>query len=572
MLDQDTQFSAWNPGIETNIPADFQHLETIYQPDNVFSSFDQVDEYSRITGISHHELVRFKPARMALHELIIRVTANILVREGEQEEDLGIDFRKITNHIFQHYIEPKIVEFESEYDLLYLRIVEAVNRELENSLFLKPQTHTESGWLSQLNPFKSRPKKKTTSETATERNFRYITSFREQGLCCPTGEKAAVFRSLYRVLGSMLNTSGHISPDQALLAEIIAGHACNFHGTRLIGEQVEKLVEEAIVKENYPRIVEVDKPILISLKGTSAAGKSSLRPMLQEMIRELGVEKEGYGIISPDIWRRLLIDYDGLAEAYKYAGRLTSYEVIIIDSKLDHYIRGKAEARHSIPHLLVDRFRFDSFSSEKVSRVLHKTYVRYIDTMYMYFVITPPEETVNRGWERGLVRGRYKSVEDFLGHSVEAYAGMPKLLFKYLTNPKPRYVFEFLDNSVPKGEYPTTIAKGTQDRIDIFDPVAFIDIQRYQYINVAANNAGAVYDDEASQRIETNMEFLSQCIARINLVNFIDAESGQIYLQSERKKFRIVDADLFDSKVSNVDIATIFSLLAPQVFPQTSIQ
>ena len=568
MLDQDIQFSAWNPGIETNIPADYQHLETIYQPENVFSTFAQVDEFSRITGLEHRELVRFKPARMALHELIIRVTANILVPEGEQEEDLGIDFRKITLHIFQHYIEPQIAEFENEYERLYQRIIEMVNNELEISLFTKPQTAVNDGWLSRLSLFNRNPRAKTPSESPAERNFRIITNFRDRGLSCQTGEQAAVFRSLYRVLGSMLNTRGHISPNQILLSEIIAGHVCNYHGTRLIGEQVEKLIEEAIASENYPRIVEVDKPILISLKGTSAAGKSSLRPMLQEMIRQLGVEKEGYGIISPDIWRRLLIDYEDLGEAYKYAGRLTSYEVIIIDSKLDHYIRGKAEARHSIPHLLVDRFRFDSFSSEKVSRVLHKTYVRYIDTMYMYFVITPPEETVVRGWERGLARGRYKSVEDFLGHSVEAYAGMPKLLFKYLANPRPRYVFEFLDNSVPKGEFPTRIARGTQKSLEIFDPMGFVNIQRYQHININADNADAVYADKSALPIENNLEFLTHCIAKIEQVNFIDPESGKTYLQSISKQFQLTDRECFRSMIENNDLASVFGLLAPQIYSQ----
>ena len=148
--------------------------------------------------------------------------------------------------------------------------------------------------------------------------------------------------------------------------------------------------------------------------------------MLREMMTELGFEEHGYGTISPDIWRRMLLDYDALGESYKYAGRFTSHEINIIDTKLDHYIRAKADHRHSIPHLMVDRFRFDSFASEKITRVLHKTYVRYIDTMYMYFVVTPPEATVERGWERGLLRGRYKGVEECLGHFIEAYAGMPK--------------------------------------------------------------------------------------------------------------------------------------------------
>ncbi len=87
--------------------------------------------------------------------------------------------------------------------------------------------------------------------------------------------------------------------------------------------------------------------------------------------------------------------------------------------------------------MLVDRFRFDSFSTERISKVLHGTYVRHVDTMYMYFVVTPPHATVERGWERGLQTGRYKAVEDFLDHSVEAYVGMPKILFKWLANDRP---------------------------------------------------------------------------------------------------------------------------------------
>jgi hypothetical protein len=195
-------------------------------------------------------------------------------------------------------------------------------------------------------------------------------------------------------------------------------HACNYLGSREIGRKVGALVDSAIETEGYDRIADADKPILISLKGASAAGKSSLRPMLQKMMTQLGIEAQGYGTISPDIWRRMLIDYDALGDSYKYAGRFTSHEVNIIDTKLDHYIRAKADARKSIPHLMVDRFRFDSFASEKITRVLHRTYVRYIDTMYMYFVVTPPEATVERGWERGQARGRYKAVEDFLGHCI----------------------------------------------------------------------------------------------------------------------------------------------------------
>ncbi len=560
---QETPFSAWNPGIVSNIPQEYRHLETIYQQCNVFTSQHEVEELCRETGLSQEELVQFKPARLMLHELIVRVSANIVVREGEHEEDLGIHFREIATKIYKVYIQPELADIENNFYILEERLSKLVNNELDKLLFVPTPMPPKTRWYSLFKPAKAKSEK--SPETTAEKEFRLIASFREKGLKHNDPEQAAVFRSLYRVLGSISSSRGYLGQDQKLLTRITTRHACNYYASHMIGDKVEGIVRAAIAEENYASIPDAEKPILISLKGTSASGKSSLRPMLQDMIRQFGIEKDGYGTISPDIWRRLLLDYNSLGQAYKYAGRLTSYEVNIIDSKLDHYIRTKAEASHSIPHMVVDRFRFDSFSSEKISRILHNTYVRYIDTMYMFFVITPPEETVVRGWERGQTRGRYKAVEDFLGHSVEAYAGIPKLLFKWLGYKKPRFIFEFLDNSVPKGTYPTTIARGTQSRIEIFDPVAFIDIQRYQHINVMADDPASVYLDRTALKPENNIEFLQQCIDKIERVDFIDVNSNQVYLQSRHRKLELCNESVFRSVIANPEIATIFGIIAPQL-------
>ena len=66
-------------------------------------------------------------------------------------------------------------------------------------------------------------------------------------------------------------------------------------------------------------------------------------------------------MISPDIWRKQLLDYGSLSSAYKYAGAFTADELQIIDRKLDRYMARKfAEGRMS--HLLIDRFRFEQAS------------------------------------------------------------------------------------------------------------------------------------------------------------------------------------------------------------------
>jgi hypothetical protein len=561
------QYSAWNPGIESEIPAEYRELETIYDPANVFTTINQVNELATETGLAAEELISFRPHRLALHELIVRITADIVVREGGMEEDLGINFRTIAQHIFSKYIIPGLMQIEHGFDTMRTRIEDLTTHELEVALFQQTPTKTTkpSFWSSLLG---AKPKPPVSApQSRQEREFELINSYKQSGLSASDELAAAVYRSLYRVLGSIATCRGFIGNDPEYLKNICVRHACNYLGSREIGRKVGALVDEAIATEGYERIADAEIPILISLKGASAAGKSSLRPMLSEMMTELGFEEHGYGTISPDIWRRMLLDYDALGESYKYAGRFTSHEINIIDTKLDHYIRAKAEHRHSIPHLMVDRFRFDSFASEKITRVLHKTYVRYIDTMYMYFVVTPPQATVERGWERGLVRGRYKAVEDFLGHCIEAYAGMPKLLFKWLASEKPRYFFEFLDNSVAKGTYPELIARGTQGEMQIYKPNSLIDIERFQRINVLATCADQVAAAPEQLTVAKNLGFLHQCIAKIKLIEFVDESTGTSFLTIRSGSFEISHPELFRQNLVDETLHEIVELLAPDLLP-----
>ncbi len=561
-----TQYSAWNPGIESEIPSAYRDLETIYNPENVFTRLSEVYELAAETGLSPEELVSFRPHRLALHELIVRVTADIVVLEGEHEEDLGINFRCIAHIIFNKYIIPKLIQIEHDFESMRRRIEDMTLHHLEIALS-PPKTASKlkpSLWARLLG---SGSKPSPVPPSRQEREFELINNYKQLGLAADDALSAAVYRSMYRVLGSIATTRGFLGNDPQYLKNICVRHACNYLGSQNIGNKVGALVTEAISAEEYQRIADAETPILISLKGASAAGKSSLRPMLSEMMKELGIEDHGYGTISPDIWRRMLLDYDTLGGNYKYAGRFTSHEINIIDTKLDHYIRAKADHRHSIPHLMVDRFRFDSFASEKIARVLHKTYVRYIDTMYMYFIVTPPEATVERGWERGLVRGRYKAVEDFLGHCIEAYAGMPKLLFKWLANDKPKYIFEFLDNSVPMGTYPKLIARGTQGEMQIYRLAPLIDIDRYQRINVLATRPQDVAAAPEQLKVDKNIGFLRQCIAKFKLIEFVDEKTDRSFLVIRSGSFEVSDDRLFIQNLADETLRETIHLLAPHLLP-----
>ena len=63
---KDQQYSAWNPGIESEIPAAYRELETIYDPANVFTTLTEVKELAVETGLSPEELIAFRPHRMVL--------------------------------------------------------------------------------------------------------------------------------------------------------------------------------------------------------------------------------------------------------------------------------------------------------------------------------------------------------------------------------------------------------------------------------------------------------------------------------------------------------------------------
>jgi hypothetical protein len=520
-------YSAWNPGVGTEIPTQFRTLETIFRPESASVRADEIREFAALTGLGEPELTVFRPQRLVLHEIIVRVTADIGVVEGEREEDFGWNFRRIADTIRSAYVAPHMQAIESAYADLREETAAAVRRILAETLFLPPAAAKSRSLWSRL----TAPKKLPVEESPSERDYRIVSAYKTAGLECAAPLRRAVFRSLYRVLGAIAGKRGSVIADRDLLIKLVTQHVCNTYGSLSVGQMIAPLIDAAITQEGYARVANRAAPVLISLKGAAAAGKSSLRPMIKQIMRDQGIAADGYATISPDVWRRLLLDYEALGPARKYAGHLTSRELALIDGKLDRYIRDKASQDQAIPHFLVDRFRFDSFSSEKVGRVLHDTYAKYVDTMYMYFVVTPPEDTVERGWQRALERGRYKAVEDFLGHGVEAYTGMPKIFFRWLAYPHPKYRYFFLDNRVPKGTFPKTIAFGDQREMTIYDPLAFINIERYQKINVNARTPQEVYPAAPLMTVAANSGFLKECLRRLPRVNFTDAASGIVYLE-----------------------------------------
>src|ERR1700691_2768640 len=124
------QFGPWNPGISSRVPDELLHLSTIFRPDCVFTSLATALEISDLIGLEAAEIVALKPSRLALHELLIRVTADFSVPDGDRIEDLGINFRQMTRALFERHIEPRMAEITTTYDAVRISSAAVVDCEL----------------------------------------------------------------------------------------------------------------------------------------------------------------------------------------------------------------------------------------------------------------------------------------------------------------------------------------------------------------------------------------------------------------------------------------------------------
>ncbi len=528
-----TASGPWNPGLSSHIPRDLRHLATIYRPANVFTDVTRAEELHDLTGLDCSELVAFRPERLALHELLIRVTADLSVPDGPKIEDLGINFRRIVRVLLAQYIEPEMDVIRASYETLRRQIAVVIATELAG-LFPSPAPLAAARARSpatRLRAFFAReasPRATPDSGPDASAESAVIASWEARARTGSDASQRAACRALARVASALLVRHGRVWADRNTIAALATDLACNAYGSEAIGRLIEPLLMKAVAAEDFALLPRQEQPVVMNTKGASASGKSTLRPRQKELAEDIGVRWGEFALISPDIWRKQLLDYGTLGPAYKYGGAFTGVELQIVDQKLDRYMARKA-ARGEMTHLLIDRFRFDSFapdSDEAGSNLL----TRFGHRVYLFFMITPPESLVERAWRRGLDVGRYKAVDDTLGHGVEAYSGIPQLFFTWVQRTDKRVHFEFLDNSVRLGERPRTVAFGSNEILHVLDVKCMLDVERYRRVNVDATAPELLYSDRERLRPEHNAGFLRQCIDRFREVNFADQASGRVYL------------------------------------------
>ena len=326
----------------------------------------------------------------------------------------------------------------------------------------------------------------------------------------------------------MLGQRGRLSADHSMIAGIALRLFCQDYGSIKTRQMIAPIFEQAVKAEGYRNLPSQTKRIVMNTKGASAAGKSTIRPHQRKLAKRLGIPWEDFALISPDYWRKYLIDYDSLGDDYKYAAMLTGMELAMIDQKLDRFMAEKAK-RNDVPHMLIDRFRFDSFMISDDGVYESRLLTRFGDTVYLFFVITPPAETVERAWHRGLSTQRYKAVDDLLYHNIEAYKGMPELFFSWAGVADKMVQFEFLDNDVPIGDDPRTIAYGINTHMTVLDPIALDQIDRFRHVNINAQTPDEVLPDDVVPDDSHDFGFLRQCIAMMETITWADHDSAAIW-------------------------------------------
>ena len=527
MVSQDDGHDAWNPGLESTIPARLVSAATLYRPENSHTSPTEAREAGEFCGCPAAEMVDFTFDRLVIHEVLIRATADLHVPDGPVYEELGVNLRRIADRIMSKQVAPNRDAMRARYEALLADLDAEIAARLEQAFAPPPaaapaaQNGKRPGLLGRLfgaeKPASAPPPAPRPDDRST------IAQWAREAAALPEGVARACLEALASVCNGILSSRGTLPADRDLIANLARVRARNSHGSASIGEMIDPLIREAAARGEYTLLPAQEKPVILNVKGASASGKSTLRNYQRELIERLGIDWNDFALVSPDYWRKYLLDYDSLGPDYKYAAMLTGQELELIDRKLDSYFARKA-ARGEMPHLLIDRFRFDSFSSSDGDEDAGNMLSRFGDRIFIFFMITSPADTVERAWRRGKTTGRYKAVDDLLFHNLEAYAGMPTTFFIWFGKKGQKVHFEFLDNGVPLGERPLTVAYGWNGRLTVLNPGMLRRISDYRNIHVEARNP----DEVLVEGRGAQQDFLADCVAGIDEVVFADPKSREV--------------------------------------------
>jgi hypothetical protein len=203
-------FGPWNPGLASRTPREWLGLATLFRAENAFGDLASVEELEGLTGLPRSELVAFRPQRLALHELLIRVTADFAVPDGSRIGDLGINFRRIASRILTGYLVPRMDTIEKAFDEARGQATATLDAALAGLIGARGA----SSW-----------------------GVEQITECRQRARAAASGDDGIALLALARVLAGLYATNGRAWGTRELILRLARDRAVNVLGSEAVGRR-----------------------------------------------------------------------------------------------------------------------------------------------------------------------------------------------------------------------------------------------------------------------------------------------------------------------------------------------
>src|SRR5260221_621232 len=223
-------------------------------------------------------LVAFRPQRLALHELLIRVTADFAVPDGTLIGDLGINFREIASLLFERHLLPETDAIAAVYERARRELRDAMDAALAG--VMPEHSPLDSATKRPGSRLFARIARRRAAPIPVDRGWgpRQIAECERLAGSSVDPRQKIVYRTLARVMSALVATQGHAWGTRELIASVASNMAGNEKGREFNRRTGEPMLLRASRSEGYPLLPRQERPVVINTKGPSASGKSTLRP------------------------------------------------------------------------------------------------------------------------------------------------------------------------------------------------------------------------------------------------------------------------------------------------------
>ena len=290
-------YGAWNPGLESELPREYLPLATIFRAENVSTSAAKAHELRDYCGLPPHELVAFRPERLIVHELLLRVTSSLAVPDGPDQEDLR---QELSSHGFDHsrqaYCAPS-------------HPIDGAVRAVEERRSGRHRAGARSEPLSPLGAggrrrpptpeplavpvWKAEEAATPAAENAEQRERRIMAQWSERAQGAGGRLEQVCFDALSKIATAITARSGRLLASKDLLTELAVTRVCNDYGSKVVGNAIEPFIQEAVSREGYQPLRPQERPVVMNVKGASASGKSTMRPLQRILGKEARISVGG---------------------------------------------------------------------------------------------------------------------------------------------------------------------------------------------------------------------------------------------------------------------------------------